>query len=1069
MPRTENGVSEQSSAETCCESCGTVNPGGFRYCGNCGLRLVAETVADPTRSPPNSRMVSERRQVTVMFCDLVGSTQLAEQMEPEDLRELILEYRDVCAASVARYDGSLARYLGDGILVYFGYPKAHEDDPRRAILAALDIRLGLQRLNDTFVARDWPPLELRIGIHTGLVIAGDMGTAMTHEPMAVVGSAPNVAARLQAQAAPNTIVISTATHDIVEGYFAFRPLGARVLAGIAEPVALYEVLNETGARDRLGARPNRSMLLGRTRELELLRDRWARADGGVGQFVLIEGPAGIGKSHLLMALQDDVGICPHSILRCHCSQYYETTPFHPIAELVDHVSTSGGRLAKLLDQNLVTLLGPSSADSVSEPTMDPEQRRQTLMDGLVAWLLACAAEATLLVVAEDVHWADDSTLSFLRLLAEKVPAGRLMVVVTARPGGGRAFSELQSIVHLPLHALSLDQARDLAARTAGKALPEEIVALILARADGIPLFVEELTRAVVASPLLVEKSDRFEIGAAGAPAIPMTLRDSLMARLDALGGSKQIAQIASVLGRSFPEQLVRFVADIQQALLEEHLDTLVGSQFFRREDEPGLVSYAFTHALLQDAAYDSLVRQTRQLYHRRTASALEQAFPDIMRQQPEILARHHALAGNPGRAADLWEAAGQRSAARSANVEAAAQIANALASLAELPESTTRQRQELRLQIALGGQMIITAGNADPRVERAFGRALLLSELLAEPQMIFQARRGLLSYYQVRGRPRAARRFGDEMLQQAEQLGDIDLLIQAHRALGLCLFFMGELAAAAAHLTKALEMCRTNGAGDGKVVFISDPAVLAQCNLGWAECALGRPDTGLAHCDRAIARARLVRHQHSLAYALSIAAAVRQMRREPKQVKLIAEEILLLVGRGGYTYWGAWAQGLKGWALAMLGNPRGGLEAIDTAITEYAATGAEIMRPYFLSLRAEILNRCGALDEAMMALNVAEADIQTHGMAFCHGDVVRRQAVLAGCRGDTSSADAFFARARAIAEDQSAGLLKLRIAIDRAQSFGGDALAELGSIFSSLTEGHDTADVAEARALLKRP
>lgn len=1059
-------MNERSPVEISCASCGTVSPAGFRFCGNCGARLTATAGSGREGLAQNPAALSERRQVTVMFCDLVGSTQLSEQMEPEDLRELILDYRDVCAASVARYDGSVARYLGDGILVYFGYPKAHEDDPRRAILAALDIRLGMQRLNDTFVARDWPPLELRIGIHTGLVIAGDMGTAMTHEPMAVVGSAPNVAARLQAQAAPNAIVISTATHDIVEGFFEFRALGARVLAGIAEPVALYEVLNETGARDRLGARPHRSMLLGRTRELELLRDRWARAGHGAGQFVLLEGPAGIGKSRLLMALQEEAGIGPDALLRCHCSEYYETTAFHPIAELVDHVASGGSPLAQHLDPGLPALLDPALAEAPSDPAMDPEQRRQKLMDGLVGWLSAASRERPVLFVAEDLHWADDSTRSFLRLLGESLSGSQLMVVATTRPGGGSSVADLPGLLHLPLHVLSLDQARDLVVRTAGKPLPDDVVGLILARADGIPLFVEELTRAVVASPLLIERNDRFEVGAAGAPAIPMTLRDSLMARLDALGGSKQVAQIASVLGRSFPELLVRLVADLQQALLEEHLRTLVGSQFFCREDEPELPSYAFTHALLQDAAYDSLVRQTRQLYHRRTAMALEQAFPETTRQQPEILARHHALAGDAAKAADLWEAAGRRSAARSANVEAAAQIANALSALAELPDSPDRQRQELRLQIALGGQMIITAGNADPRVERAFARALLLSEVLAEPGMLFQARRGLLSYYQVRGRPRVARRFGEEMLQQAEDLGDVNLLIQAHRALGLCRFFIGELSDAADHLSRALDMCRTNGAGGETVVFISDPAVLAQCNLGWAECALGRPDSGLAHCEQAVARARLVRHQHSLAYALSIAAAVRQMRREPKQVRLIAEEILSLAGRGGYTYWRGWAQGLQGWALAMLGNPRGGLEALDTALTEYAATGAEIMRPYFLALKAEVLNRCGAANEAVTALTAAEADIQTHGMAFCHGDVVRRRAVLAAGSGDTATAEALFARARAIADEQAAGLLRLRIAIDRAQAFGGEALADLQALYASLAEGHETADAVEAATLL---
>ncbi|MFN4090715.1 MAG: adenylate/guanylate cyclase domain-containing protein, partial [Alphaproteobacteria bacterium] len=378
-PHGSRALSAPPPPEPICSACGQRNPAGFRFCGACGARLDGSPLDGPriggarpagprppaeipSAEPPRRNAVSERRQVTVMFCDLVGSTQLGELLDPEDLRELILAYRDVCAASVARYDGSVARYLGDGILVYFGYPKAHEDDPRRAILAALDIRQGMRRLNESFIARHWPQLDLRIGIHTGLVVAGDMGTAMTHEPMAVVGSAPNIAARLQAQAAPNAIVVGSATHDIVEGFFAVRPLGARVLAGIAEPVAIYEVLGETGARDRLGARPSRHDLLGRTREVELLRDRWAKAQAGAGQCVVVEGAPGIGKSRLLRAFATRAEIDPQRILSGQCAEYYETTAFHPIATLVDHAREQGGGVADALDPGLAALLQPASPE-----------------------------------------------------------------------------------------------------------------------------------------------------------------------------------------------------------------------------------------------------------------------------------------------------------------------------------------------------------------------------------------------------------------------------------------------------------------------------------------------------------------------------------------------------------------------------------------------------------------------------------------------------------------------------------------------------------------------------------
>ncbi|MFN4087911.1 MAG: ATP-binding protein, partial [Alphaproteobacteria bacterium] len=691
--------------------------------------------------------------------------------------------------------------------------------------------------------------------------------------------------------------------------------------------------------------------------------------------------------------------------------------------------------------------------------------RQRLIDGLIAWLMVAARDKPLLFVVEDIHWADDSTLGFLRALMERAAASRIMTVLTTRQAGG-APAGLAAVSHVALHALSLDEARNLALRTAGKPLPEEVIAQILARTDGVPLFVEEVTRTAVASPLLIEREDRFVVGAAGVPTIPMTLRDSLMSRLDALGRSKQVAQIASVLGRSFPELLVRLVADIQQARLEEHLRTLLDARFFCREEEPAEPTYAFTHALLQDAAYDSLLRQTRQLYHRRTAEALERSFPDATRLQPEILARHYALGGEAARAVALWEAAGRRSAARSANVEAATQLGNALALIGELPDGADRRRLELRLRVALGGQLIITAGNADPGVERAFERARELSEELSEPGMLFQARRGLLSFYQVRGRPRVARRFGVEMLAQARAAGDADLMIQAHRALGLCLFFLGEFAGARTHLAEALDRCRAaEGRSDG-VAFISDPTVLAQCNLGWVEAALGRPDTGLAHCEEAVARARSVRHQHSLAYALGIRAAVHQARREPEQVLRNAEEILSLARHGGYTYWAGWARGLRGWARGVGGDATGGLNELDTALVDYAATGAEVMRPFYLSLKAELLLHADRPTEAGQALAAAAADIDAHGMAFCHGDVLRLQARAASVAGDHAAAAALLDRADRVAEVQGAALLRLRAAFDRTRGLEGD-VRDLARLHGAMSEGHGLADMAAARALIE--
>ncbi len=1030
--------------------------------------------------------------MTVMFCDLVGSTQMSEQLDPEELREIILAYRDVCAASITRYDGSIARYLGDGILVYFGYPRAHEDDPRRAILAALDIRLGMQRLNESIAARGWPRLDLRIGIHTGLVVAGDMGTAMTHEPMAVVGSAPNIAARLQAVAAPNAIIVSAVTRDLASGWFEVRSLGARMLAGVAEPIEIVEVLAESGIRDRLGTRPMHATLRGRARELEMLLDRWQRVGSGIGgsHCIVIEGDPGIGKSRLLLALRTAADIDPARSLRCQCAEYYETSPFHPISVLIQHALADRREsqhadlaaeladslepsLADLLDLSAEDLRGTTAAqsgavtqDATSVGAMEPAARRQRLIDGLADWIVAAAQDEAVLFTIEDLQWADDSTLAFLRALVERAADSRLLIVATTRPGGSAVVGEAPNVIRVALHGLSLDEARELVVGTAGKPLPEEMVTQILARAEGVPLFVEELTRTVIASPLLIEKADRYELGAGGAPHIPTTLRDSLMARLDSLGGSKRVAQIASVIGRSFPELLIRLVLEIREPLLAEHLKVLIAAQFFLREAEEEAI-YAFTHVLLQDAAYDSLLRRTRQRYHRRTAEILEAVFADTAVLQPEILARHYGMAGDAVRAVDLWEKAGRRSASRSANVEAAAQIKNALDLLPQLPDDEPRRRTELRLQIALGGQMIITAGNADPRVEIAFERARRLSEELNEPAMLFQAQRGLLSFYQVRGRPRVARGLGERMLAYAESAADPDLLIQAHRAVGLCRLFLGELRDAERHLAEALDRCRAAaGTTPGHTPFISDPVVLTECNLGWACWFRGRPDRAAFLCAEAVQRARSVRHQHSLAYALGISAAVHQGRLEPEQTLSAAEEVMALGGRAGFSYWRAWARGFRGWARAALGDIAAGLGDLDTALAEYAATGAEVMRPYFLRLKAEILSQSGRPAEAAETLALAEADVAAYGMCFVEAEILRLRASLAHSADDRDTAIVLYDRAEEAATAQGAEILRLRIACDRVRAVGNGALPALQAVYDTMSEGQDTPDMKDAAALL---
>jgi class 3 adenylate cyclase len=654
----------------------------------------AQTAIPEDRATPDSPLVAERevsdaerRQLTVLFCDLADSTTLAGQLDPEDLREVIQAYQATCAEVVQRFDGHIAQYLGDGLLVYFGYPQAHEDDASRAVRAGLSIVEALGTLNARLGRDRGIRLAVRVGIHTGLVVVGALGGGDRHEHLAL-GETPNIAARLQSLAAPDTVVISAATHQLVQGLFSCQELHTPSLKGVAQPLAVYYVRGVSEAQSRFEVAISHGLtpLVGREEEVGLLRRRWEQATEGHGQVVLLSGEAGIGKSRLVQELREHVGPAGMMRMTFRCSPYAQHSALYPMIEHLqrflqwqreDTPETKLATLERVLQGYHLPLhdVVPLFAALLSLPppahypllALSPQQQQQQTQAALLAWLMEETERQPLLMVWEDLHWADASTLEWLGLLIDQAPTTRLLTLLTYRPEFRPPWASRSHLTQLTLSRFTRPQGEAMVTRVAsGKALPGEVLQQIVAKTDGVPLFVEELTKMVLESGLLQEHEDHYALTGPLPPlAIPTTLHDSLMARLDRLATVREVAQLGATLGREFTYELLQAVWPLDEETLQRGLRRLVDAELIYQRGVPPQARYVFKHALIQEAAYQALLKSTRQRYHQQIAQVLESRFPDIVKTQPELLAHHYTEAGLSAKAVGYWRRAGQRALAGS--------------------------------------------------------------------------------------------------------------------------------------------------------------------------------------------------------------------------------------------------------------------------------------------------------------------------------------------------------------------------------------------------------------------
>lgn len=1066
-----------------CHNCGGMNEPRSRFCGECGAASAATSGPPPFAAPGTGPVPGEpeRRHLTVVFADLVGSTALSARLDPEDLRDVIDAWRNCVTGLVVRHGGLVTRHMGDGILAFFGYPRAHETDAERAVRAGLAMVDAVRRLDTTA----GPPgtLATRVGLATGVVIVGDLIGAGSSLEWSVVGETPNLASRLQTLTQPNTVVIDSVTRRITGGIFEYVALGPVELKGIAEPVLPSVVLGERAEVSRFAAlHAAPTPLVGREEEAGLMARRWDRAQTGAGQVVVLVGEPGLGKSRLIAAFEEHLGSAARSVLRLGCSPHYQDTPLYPFIRYLEtaagfsRTDSPGQKLAKLqgllqcaagLEDDEIALL----ADLLSLPVAAsiPENRsvqltRDLTFETLLRYIRGLATTAPLLAIVEDFHWADPTTTALLAELVHQVEHFSALLIISSRPEKGLLWLSHPYVTTQLLNGLDRDQAAVLVRHIAGeRQFADEVISRIVERAAGIPLFIEELTRSVLNSIA----SDPSDIQS-DAPSpyagdtLPTSLKALLMAKLDQLGPGKEAAQASSVIGREFSFEILQSVSGLPAARLEHALDELTQAALIVPYGPPPKATYVFRHALIQDAAYSSMLRTRRRNFHRRYAEALEREQAELVTTAPEVLAAQFAEAGVTEKSIDYYFKAAARATGRFALTEIVGYLQKALGQLANMPASLATQQRELELQVARGRALIEHRGAGDEEARASFERAHELCLVLGETKLLLDVHDGLANYHFARSEHDKVAEYGERALAIGHKTGDRHAVILAHRTRGYARLMLGRFSEARRDFEQAIEKY------EGQMGVTRDPKVSVFGGLGICLTALGLTATGASMSHEAIRHAEALAHPISLHVSLRRACVQAMMQRDVQRVLDLSGRLLEMQDEYQTFRGSNEGQLLSTWAQLHQTHDPTLLPRLRVMLDQFAHAQFSNFLPFFILAAAEVAISCNDTVEAEAHLRRATELVELTNERWCEAEIPRLRALLVN---DVVAAGRLTETALSIAREQNALLWELRAINDHAKRLRDQGRHEtayrvLEPVVSRMTEGFAIPDFREARELL---
>jgi predicted ATPase/class 3 adenylate cyclase len=1052
-----------------CAKCAFKNTPEARFCAQCAAPLDP---AGPIRAEaePHDGLTGERRHLTVLFSDLVGSTEIASHLDPEEWREIVADYHRESAKAIERFGGSVAQYLGDGVMAYFGWPEAHDNDAERGTHAGLAILSAVSKLNEL---PDRPKLAVRIGIDSGAVVVG--GSA--GKSADVFGDTPNIAARVQAVAQPGTVIVTDGVHRLVSGLFVVADCGTQALKGIDRPIQLYRVVQPSGVRGRLeaaAAARGLTPFVGREDELRSLTNRWELAVEGEGQMALIIGEAGIGKSRLVQRFREQIAGTPHTWVEAAAGAFYQNTPFYAVTEMLRELLAWRGdesgeeqlgqlearlELAGLKPADALPLIAPllnlpTSAKYPPSP-LSPEQQRRRLLATLVEWALGVARVQATVIAIEDLHWADPSTLELLQLLVEQGAAARLLLLYTARPEFRTHWPPRAHHTQITLNRLSARNVRTMVGEVAAqRALSEETIATVLERTGGVPLFVEELTRAVLESgdPKLTGRQ------------IPVTLHDSLMARLDRLGQAKEVAQVGAVIGSEFSYELLHAVHPLADEDLQGVLRMLADAELIYVHGIPPEANYTFKHALVRDAAYEALLKSRRRDLHRLVARTIDEKFPTLKETHPEVLARHWTEAGEIEPAIAEWSRAGKIAQARSAFREAQESYEQAMHVVTLLPESPERDNRELNLRQSIIGLLYITKGFAASETKSAIERAAALAEKSGNLKQLVNSISSRVMIALFSGDLPAAAALADQALELALREESQTLLGVAHHHQIMTRYYLGDLAGVEEHFTAAQKFFDTPGFNDEGATVIA-----AFAFASWNAWVLGHIDLARERMTQMMAIVN-ASNPWEVTFSWMFDAILRLHLREYEQAEASAARALDLAEKHQIPQPAAYSRFALGQARAHVGRTSEGIALIRQGIGALLKVGMNVTTPYLIAELAEAQVREGVLADALDTIDQALQAEPQELLNFRPG-AIRLRGELQLKREQIELAEADFCGAIALARKMGAKSLELHATMSLArlldkQGRRDEACTMLAEIYSWFTEGFDTRDLKDAKALL---